>query len=122
MTTLSHFLEEGEISDPDENLIRVRAGAAPSTAVSRTHPQRWSLARCEAEQTIPGSEALGWVEVAGPASPAALLSPTEQGQEELQQLPPQRGTFVFSKPFQETKMLHFINPMELSIRSKCKLT
>lgn len=60
MTALSHFLEEGEISDPDENLIRVPAEAAPSTAVSRTHPQHWSLARCEAEQTIPGSEALGW--------------------------------------------------------------
>lgn len=74
MTMLNHFLEEGEISDPDENLICVLAGAAPSTAGSRTQPQRWALARREAEQTMPGCEALG-VEEAGPASPAALLSP-----------------------------------------------
>lgn len=67
MTTLNHFLEEGGIGDPDENLI-LAPGSSSQPSCQQDTAQSCPLARCEAQQTIPGREAPR-VEVAGPASP-----------------------------------------------------
>lgn len=81
MTMLNHFLEEAGIGDPDENLILV-PGSSSQPSCQQDTAQSCSLARCEA-QTQP--QGVRWQDL--PHLSFTEPQGTEQGQEELQQLP-----------------------------------